>query len=67
MDRGKGQMRIKCRGYEGLLFALETYHEIRMDGSTVVAGYQIQILLDDGARVTLRNVKQYEIEVINNE
>lgn len=58
-------MRVKVRGYEGILVELSS--EIMTDlydQNIVFAEYCVLILLDDGAKVTIERVRPCEIEVL---
>lgn len=60
-------MRIKVRSYKGLLVELDSVVDIRRDiarNAVRIIRYQVAILCDDGAEITLRDVAPNEIEVL---
>lgn len=63
-------MRIKVRGYNGILIELDSCCDIlrNVRGERVrVIHYCVTIACDDGATVKIDRVKSSEIEVVNDE
>lgn len=61
-------MRIKVRGYEGILVELDSACDILRDATREmvrVIRYCVTIICDDNATVKLDRVNPSEIEVIN--
>lgn len=61
-------MRIKVRGYEGILVEMDSACDIFRDATREmvrVIRYCVTIICDDGATVKLDRVNTSEIEVIN--
>jgi hypothetical protein len=56
-------MRIKYKSYEGTLLSMDERGIARVDGEYFVAGYDLRIILDDGAIVEIERARENDIEI----
>lgn len=62
-------MKIKCRGYTGNLIYLDAneqcVRDLRGKRKLSICSYEIWLRTDDSAKIELRDVREKEIEVVN--